>query len=446
MQIQFMKGYILFRTQVFLFFILVPAMLFSQKIYFIYIQTEDRQAFYVRENNIVHSSTTTGYLILSKLRDSTYNYTIGFPQNKYPEQRFTLTLGAKDHGYLLKNFGQKGWGLFDLQSAAIIMSATSSAMINDSPREKIKDISAFADALVQATGDETLLEAPLFKAEAKTSGPSNDTGLKQEITLVKMDTPQAEKTTGGKDRISSESKWAIDSALKTAVYTAQKNSEPEQKTVVPEKKSDAGYKSAADNGANHPDDKQKSTPSVQLSYLPTTVNKYSESSTTEGFGLVYLDRYENGVTDTIRLLIPNPAVQTPVVKKTDTVSRKFLDMPADSTTGSMQLILVSKADSTAVNKACDPAEENDFFLLRKKMAAVKGNEEMIAEADRYFSVKCFTVQQVRNLSVLFLDDKGKYEFFKEAYPHISNKESFMKLQDQLSEDYYIDLFKSISGH
>ena len=80
----------------------------SQKLYFIYLQSEQQQPFFVKMDDKVHSSTSSGYLILSRLHDSTYNLTVGFPAQKYPEQKFTVTVGSKDHGYLLKNFGERG--------------------------------------------------------------------------------------------------------------------------------------------------------------------------------------------------------------------------------------------------------------------------------------------------------------------------------------------------
>src|ERR1700730_12280127 len=85
----------------------------SQKIYFVYLQTETAQPFYIKMNDKIHSSSASGYLILSKLNDSTYNFSVGFPENKWPEQAFSVRVNKKDHGYLLKNFGEKGWGLFD---------------------------------------------------------------------------------------------------------------------------------------------------------------------------------------------------------------------------------------------------------------------------------------------------------------------------------------------
>lgn len=97
---------------------------FGQQEYFIYLQTENNQAFYLRAKDTVYSSTASGYLILSKLQDSTRTVTIGFAKNAYHEQQFNIPANKKDAGYLIKNFGDKGWGLFNLQTLAVIMSST----------------------------------------------------------------------------------------------------------------------------------------------------------------------------------------------------------------------------------------------------------------------------------------------------------------------------------
>src|SRR6478736_86813 len=83
---------------------------------FIYIQTENKQPFYVKMDKRILSSSASGYIILSRLIDSTYKLSIGFPKNEWPEQNVTITLKEAGAGYLLKNLGVKGWGLFNLQT------------------------------------------------------------------------------------------------------------------------------------------------------------------------------------------------------------------------------------------------------------------------------------------------------------------------------------------
>ena len=52
----------------------------------------------------------------------------------------------------------------------------------------------------------------------------------------------------------------------------------------------------------------------------------------------------------------------------------------------------------------------------KKMASENNPEDMIKVAKKYFKVKCYGTEQIKDLSYLFLTDKGKYMFFDAAYP------------------------------
>ena len=99
----------------------------AQQNHFIYFQTENKQPFYVKLDKKLLSSSASGYLIVPKLQDGAYTLTIGFPKNIWPEQNITCSVNKKDDGYLLKNFGDKGWGLFNLQTLEVVMAAQKAA-------------------------------------------------------------------------------------------------------------------------------------------------------------------------------------------------------------------------------------------------------------------------------------------------------------------------------
>ncbi|MEI8059233.1 MAG: DUF4476 domain-containing protein, partial [Ferruginibacter sp.] len=93
----------------------------AQQNHYIYIQTENKQPFYVKLDKSVLSSTASGYLIIPKLLDGDYTLKIGFPKNEWAEQSINCIVNSKDGGYVLKNFGDKGWGLFNLQTLVLVM-------------------------------------------------------------------------------------------------------------------------------------------------------------------------------------------------------------------------------------------------------------------------------------------------------------------------------------
>ena len=175
-----------------------------QRVYFIYLQSEQDQPFFVRMNETVYSSTASGYTILSRLKDSTYQFSVGFPQNKWPEQRFTINIKAKDHGFILKNFGEKGWGLFDLQTLNVLMASNET---KETIKMEKKEVSAFTDILAKASDDPSLRERPVFatrmeeKPAIVESKPAVNTEIARkeetkpapsDIAVVKQD-PSSEK-------------------------------------------------------------------------------------------------------------------------------------------------------------------------------------------------------------------------------------------------------------
>ena len=89
------------------------------------------------------------------------------------------------------------------------------------------------------------------------------------------------------------------------------------------------------------------------------------------------------------------------------------------------------------------ANDNDFLKIRKKMAASGSDDEMVDAAKKAFKPTCYSVEQIKNLSTLFLNDAGKYNFFDAAYPHIYDSQNFGTLQTQLSDQYYISRFKAM---
>ena len=105
------------------------------------------------------------------------------------------------------------------------------------------------------------------------------------------------------------------------------------------------------------------------------------------------------------------------------------------------------AKSPMVNSDCTSfASDEDFLKLRKKMAAADNLDNMITTAKKTFKVKCFSTEQIKNLSVLFLKDADKYGFFDAAYPFVSDSHNYQLLQSQITDAYYTERFKVMIRH
>ncbi len=77
------------------------------------------------------------------------------------------------------------------------------------------------------------------------------------------------------------------------------------------------------------------------------------------------------------------------------------------------------------------------------MASENHDDQMIKIAKKYFHAKCFSTEQIKNLSFLFLSNEGKYRFFDVAYPFSADSEQYKTLQSQLTDSYYINRFKAM---
>jgi Domain of unknown function (DUF4476) len=92
--------------------ILMAGRIFAQD-YFVLIEADNGQPFYVRVDSQLYSSSAKGHLILSHLKDSSYIITIGFPGQVFPERQFSFNVHQNDHAFRLKNVEGKGWWLMD---------------------------------------------------------------------------------------------------------------------------------------------------------------------------------------------------------------------------------------------------------------------------------------------------------------------------------------------
>ena len=436
-----------------LFLVGLNAVAFSQKQYFVYVQAETQQPFYLKINEKVYSSAGSGYLILSKLKDSSYTFKIGFPQNKWPEQQFSVSIKSKDHGFLLKNFGEKGWGLFDLHTLGIIMADDLAK--DKAAKSNAGEISAFTEILSRAANDPSLREKPVVWIKYDEKPVAVQSALVKEEVNTPNEQPLVitvliDQPANKRDSSLSAKKESIQKEDTTRIAQQQnKTEQPLSKIAdVIKKKTDSSaiaeqsIKKEETVVADKSQEKNKiPDPPVNsvAKYKRSMVTKKSESSTSEGLGLTFIDELAIGKKDTIQIVIPN---QTNLISKArnndqPAEQKKFLNVTADEKD-------LSSITTTANKKTCSSvASENDFLKLRKKMAAQKTDEQMINECKKVFRSKCFTTEQVKNLGNLFLNEAGKFEFYETAYPFNSDQNNFVSLQTELKDAYFIHRFKKM---
>lgn len=397
----------------------------AQKVYFIYLQTENATPFYVKMAGQIKSSNAEGYLIIPKLTDSTYLIALGQP-GKQNESRFSITISKGDRGFLIKNFDGLP-GLFDLQTLvvykpiAVETSATQTIIRNDN----------FTRLLAKAADDTTLLFQPVVIQKIKPEQKPDIITLKEDISPKKDVSPKPDEVTSSSSGATAQTEIIVGDNS-----NEQKTSDIKQPEIIPE---------ANRNTTITVDEKPNEviTPAEE-EYKKSVITKRSESSTSEGFGLVFLDAFNGGV-DTVQIIIPNPKMSIPDTTKKVMESKQFLDISGN--TESIKETTAISPEKTAVEKLkaqCPSlSTDDDFFKLRRDMAAKNSDDEMILQAKRYFKAKCYRTEQIKYLSALFLTDESKYHFFDAAYQHVSDQERFLSLQAELKDNYYLHRFRAL---
>lgn len=439
-------------VQLFLFFIFLSISASAQKVYFIYLESENNKPFYVKMGDQLHSSNS-GYLLLSQLLDSSYQITVGFPGSK-SQYRFLVPVTGRDRGFLVKSFDY-GLGLFDLQKLSVIKPMVDESKPNISYRSRTDD---FTTLLAKASNDSSLFIVPIT--------------VKQDVVVEKTDSKPEEKKSEEKttiEQVNSKTEGTV-VAILPPVVDNKVDKKPEEgiksdkkdqqvelnidSMIVAQNREDSLAEITrnavviADEKTNNADNatiktEVSTTADNVQAYRRSVVKKHAESSTSEGFGLVFYDTYDGGA-DTIRLLIPNPKVS--LVQSDASVSDpdNLLIVPKDTIL--QKPVVAVKSSSTATKTNCKSiATNSDFFKLRKTMAAKTSDDGMVGEAKKIFKNKCFTTDQVKNLGSLFLTSAGKYQFFDAAYLHVTDRDQFASLQSEITDVYYLKRFKALVG-
>lgn len=385
---------------------------YSQLNHFIYLQTDNQQPFYLKYNNRIISSTTSGYLILSKLKDGATSFSIGFPKSDQTEQKFQVMIDKADKGFLIKNFSDKGWGLFDLQTSAVLYAIKTEQLNQKNNTDTVAVVvpvtdDPFANMLSKVTQDSTVKTVSVIKE-------------KNEIKVAPVDSP-----------------------VITTQFLEKKDSIKISKPEV-----------AVTIIQQEPKETPWIAPGKSIIQL---INKFTSN---EGTDYVYEIVNREGFSDTIRLFISNEGTEKKtnqpsavIFEKKDTIEIKKPDVQQPVNNNEIkveqtsQIPINDKRDTISnivPNSNCKSiALEDDFIKLRRKMVNEPNDEKMIFEAKKVFKIKCFSTIQIRNLAVLFLTDKGRYLFFEASLPFVTDFSNFRTLEETLTENQYKKLFQEL---
>lgn len=426
--------------------------------YFVYLQTEPAQPFYIKINGQQLSANASGYLILPQLKDGDYKLVVGFPQEKFPQQTYNFAIDSKDKGYLIKDFGAEGWGLFDLQTMAVQkpMSATEAKAIVNAPAQQPQttpkeNVSDFTKVLSKAANDPSLLETP-----------------KEEPKPVVVQTPKPAVVETPKPAVVETPKPVI---AAPAVVSERKEEVAviEQSKEKPVEKEIEIVSSAPQQTVEKPVEPAEiaiEKPKAEIEAPNNPVISQAPQGQS-GVRLVYNNKNEKGETEPVTIFIPEP--KTPVVQQQPKVesTQEATTLPEEHPeVKEEQVTKVDEKKSFEVeekpamqqepvkeepkvvktNSACKRvADESDFLKLRRQMSQKDTDDGMIGQAATAFKSKCYTTAQIKYLSSMFLSNAGKYNFYQSAVNHIADPENFATLRSELKDDYYIGKFDGLVG-
>ncbi len=372
----------------------------AQVNHFIYLETENKQPFFVRIKERLYSSSASGYLIIPKLAEDNYALTIGFPKNEYPAFDIDVKLGNKDAGYLIKNINTQNRGLYNLQTMEMLEAGekdtTRSIAIN-----KADDFSTVLSAVVNTP------------VQGKASGVYDSTVVQKADSPIVINEKPVQVELNKSSTGHGISKWisTLDDNGRSMLYLIMDGAQTDTVALFIPYKND--------------------NPPVQE---PLMVNNDREKIN-EKLVVQQPDKGNIQQTEIKDTLLNNKNGKTE--QKGEKGIGKILVVPAN-TMGE------EASKKEVVNPVCEAvATEEDFLKLRKKMAAESSEDDMVFVARKIFRMKCFSTSQLKNLVVLFLKEEGRYGFLDAAYPFTSDPGNFIQLQSLLSDEYYIKRFKAM---
>lgn len=413
---------------------------FSQQQYFMYLQADGQIPFYAKMGNRMYSSSESGYMIIPKLGDSSFDITIGFAKNAFPEQRFPVAVNKKDKGFQLKNMGDKGWALINLQTLGVIQNTAQAKKI-ESAFSGEKKTDAFSELLANVVNDSAVLYTPA-KVSLATTEP-------EKTPTKPLGKPAAdnESITKAPPVVKPENNQPIEKkdSAKSIPETANTN--------VAKPKDSSSLLVSSTTVSVTPKGQNKQTDSgfaVKTTIEKPFITRMEEKRTAALYQATYLELY-TFTTDTIRITIPLEETATtglpePSTKSADTAitqkivkedKKSTIDTGSDSAISAKKVLLITNSDCKSF------ATDYDVDKFRIRLMNDKTIEDKMTSSKKYFKTKCYSVSQVKALSELFPSDETKYQFFELAYAYVSDTSNFYLLDEMIQNNLYKNRFKDL---
>ncbi len=349
----------------------------AQQNFYIIFQAKNKAPFFIKYKSSVISSSSNGLLIMPKLTNGEHNIKIGFPKSDRAEKLFKLLINNKDE-YI--ELGASDDGIARLTNVANGEEVGMVATVVVAPTKPIEPAVTIQEPIAKPKVD-----SPIVKVEPKVPDPVIAAPIVKEPVVI------------------NEPAIKSPDPIKRIVNTSTVQRVIEQKdlndnfTLV---KYVVEYDGKFDT--------------ISVEYPKQKVAKGDDSKTTEP----------------VAPEIKDVKKEEPIVKTEPTIDLKPIDdRPAEKP------IALINSDCIKI------ATEDDYAVLRKKMASVTSAQKMDDIAFKAFKKKCYTTVYIKKLMGLYETDMEKVNFLTKVYPFTLDTGNFKALINELRNEEAIGVFK-----
>lgn len=405
-----------------LFFCMICLGVKAQQKHFIYVQSEDKQQFAVIMDGKVYSSSDYGYVIIPKLDDGEYKFTVSFPLNKFPDQAFNCTINKKDAGFFLKN-GANGWALENMQTQKTVASSA----------EKTTKSNAFSDMLSDVVSDSTLSHPVVTAPATEAEKPVADVG-----TVVEEQPAPTETITVRQPEKIGELQGDTGTNL---VFVDQSQSGMDTISVFIPADQEAKISKPRDETAASNTVPQDSDETAFQNSSPAEIKPAAKKSEP-----VFLD--DNKTTDTGSGKT-SPEIDNPFYNTRDNKTPDVAAAPAeDKTQANTQTVdntsVAATTTTAGTRQDCDNMlSDDEFNKLKRKMFSQNNDDAMVRYAVKFVGKKCISTDQVKTLGSLFSSDDGRYNLYDALYKYVYDYGNYASLGSQILDPYYKKRFAAL---
>lgn len=366
---------------------------FAQQNHFIYIQSDSKSSFTVTLNDHAYSSSDMGYVIIPKLQNNTYNLSVAIAGISTAPLTFQCKVNNNDQGFLLKNYGEKGWALMNLQTMDLITAFSTPVIENKN--------SAFSDMLSDVVDDSTLNKPVVTTV----------TNNEQATEIIKSDTIPESPLVESVPQVISTVTNGNTTISKIAAITDQAGTH---------------YTFLDFDGTK--------TDTIYVTIPPGIKDPLADAKKEDVIVPPISDEKANEVVkDTISAEVNSNQSGNPFYKEQQ--DQKTVEEDTKST--------IVPVNNKFQNDCTNMFPDEDMDKLRKKMVSQSTDDKMIASAKKFIGDRCISTAQVKALSGLFLNDESRYNLFSQFYANVYDNENYNQLASMLFDANYKNRFEAL---